>query len=38
MIVIVAIYISSNQSVNKTIEFIHENLLIYTTAGSALLN
>jgi hypothetical protein len=30
--------ISPNQSVNKTIEFIHENLLIYATAGSALLS
>ena len=38
IIIIVAIYISPNQSVNKIIEFIHENLLIYTTAGSALLN
>lgn len=37
-IIIVAIYISPNQSVNKIIEFIHESLLIYTTAGSALLN
>lgn len=33
----VAIYISPNQSIKKIIEFIHENLLIYTKAGSALL-
>ena len=32
----VAVYISSNQSINKILEFIHENLLIYTEAGSAL--
>ena len=38
VIVMVAIYISPNQSVKKIIEFIHENLLAYTEAGSALLN
>jgi hypothetical protein len=30
--------ISPNQNVNKIMEFIHENLHIYTIAGSALLN
>ena len=32
------ITLSPNQNVNKIIEFIYENLLIYTTAGSTLLN
>jgi hypothetical protein len=38
IVIIVVIYISPNQNVNKIIEFIHENLHIYTIAGSALLN
>ena len=38
VIVMIVIYISPNQSVKKIIEFIHENLLAYTEAGSALLN
>jgi len=29
--------ISPNQNINKIIQFIHQNLLIYTEAGSALL-
>lgn len=29
----IAIYITSSQSVNKIIELIYENLLIYTAAG-----
>lgn len=37
-IVVVAIYISPNQNINKIIQFIHQNLLIYTKAGSALLH
>ncbi|PRD38673.1 UNVERIFIED_CONTAM: hypothetical protein NCL1_03175 [Trichonephila clavipes] len=34
----VTIYISSNQSVQKIIEFIHKNLIAYTKAGSTLLS
>jgi len=37
-IIVVAIYISPNQNINKIIQFIHQNLLIYTEAGSALLH
>ena len=36
--VMVAIYISPNQSINKIIEFIHEHLLIYPETGSAVLD
>jgi hypothetical protein len=35
---VVAIYISPNQNINKIIQFIHQNLLIYIEAGSVLLN
>ncbi|GFT27802.1 uncharacterized protein TNCV_10221 [Trichonephila clavipes] len=34
----VTIYISPNQSVEKIIEFIHKNLIVYTEARSILLN
>lgn len=37
-IVVVAIYISPNQNINKIIQFIHQNLLIYTKVGSTLLH
>jgi len=35
--VVVAIYISPGKTVNQIIDFIHQNLLIYTKEGSALL-
>ncbi|GFW30127.1 uncharacterized protein TNCV_1054381 [Trichonephila clavipes] len=31
-------YVSSNQRVEKIIEFVHKNLVAYTEAGSTLLN
>lgn len=37
ILVIVAIYISPNQSIKDIIKFIHKNLLIYTKAGSTFL-
>lgn len=38
LVVIYVIYISPNQSIKHIIEFILENLLIYTTTGYAVLD
>ncbi|PRD20519.1 UNVERIFIED_CONTAM: hypothetical protein NCL1_54356 [Trichonephila clavipes] len=38
IILMVTIYISRDQSVEKIIEFIHKNLVAYTEAGPTLLN
>ena len=37
-IVIVAVYMSPNKTINDIIQFIHRHLLEYTDEGSALLN